>query len=382
MMYMSVDVRSQTEMIDAIQQAIVVVDHDDRVTGWNRFAESLYGWSRDEAMGRKLRELVTSDVIDGNPHSTPIAPEHTVTTQLLIHRRDGSVFVASVTSSPIHDGKSQERGRVIVARDLTAEHAVEDQLRHAQKMEAVGRLAGGVAHDFGNLLTVILAHAEFLRRGGPEAPEWGEDIDQITEAARRAAALTRQLLAFGRNQVLLPRTMDVNIVVEGIASILRDSLGNDVRLQLSLEPVLPSVHADPGQLEQVVINLAANARDAMPGGGTVSVKTFVGLPSGTTAPGRTAEIPANFVALSVSDSGVGMDAHTSAKMFEPFFTTKDAMRGAGLGLSMVHGIVKQSGGTIEVETKVGGGTTVTVYLPVARDADQSTPASQELRRVG
>jgi PAS domain S-box-containing protein len=372
-MYMSTGVRSQTEMIDAIQQAIVVVDRDDRVTGWNRFAESLYGWSRDEAIGGRLCELVRSEVIDGNPHSTPIAPERAVTTQLLIHRRDGSAFVASITSSPIHDG------RIVIARDLTAEHVLEDQARHAQKMEAVGRLAGGVAHDFNNLLTVILAHAEFLRRGGPDAPQWGEDVDQITEAAQRATALTRQLLAFGRKQVLRPRTMDVNIVIEGIASILHDSLGGSVGLELSLEADLPSVHADPGQLEQVVINLAANARDAMPSGGTVSVKTFVGQPP---ASRRTGEFPASYVALSVSDSGVGMDAHTSAKMFEPFFTTKDAMRGAGLGLSIVYGVVKQSGGTIDVETKVGGGTTVTVFLPVAHDADQSTPVSQELRRVG
>jgi len=382
MRYMSVDVRFQTEMIDAIQQAIVVVDHDDCVTGWNRFAESLYGWSRAEAMGHKLRDLVGSDVIDGNPHSTPIANERAVTTQLLIRRRDGSTFVASVTSSPIHDGEGPQRGRVVVARDLTAEHAVEEQLRHTQKMEAVGRLAGGVAHDFNNLLTVILAHAEFLRRGGADSPQWGDDVDQITEAAQRASALTRRLLAFGRKQVLRPRTMDVNIVVEGIVAILEDSFGEGIALELSLDPSLPAVHADPGQLEQVVINLAANARDAMPHGGTVSVKTFEGLPSAVNTLTRPGEPPSSYVALSVSDSGVGMDAHTSSKMFEPFFTTKDAMRGAGLGLSMVYGIVKQSGGTIDVETKVGGGTTVTVYLPVANDADQSAPVSQELRRVG
>jgi signal transduction histidine kinase len=232
------------------------------------------------------------------------------------------------------------------------------------------------------LLTVSLAHAEFLRRGGVDSPQWDEDVDQITEAAQRASALTRRLLAFGRKQVLRPRTMDVNIVVEGIASILEDSLREGVALELSLDPTLPSVHADPGQLEHVVINLATNARDAMPHGGTVSVKTFVGLPSAVTARVRPGEPASSYVALSVSDSGVGMDAHTSAKMFEPFFTTKDAMRGAGLGLSMVYGIVKQSGGTIDVETKVGGGTTVTVYLPVTNDADQSTPVSQELRRVG
>jgi two-component system, cell cycle sensor histidine kinase and response regulator CckA len=377
---MSPDVRFQTDIIDAVQQAIVVVDHDDRVTGWNRFAESLYGWARDSAMGRRFRELVQFDLIDANPHSTEIEIDQAVTTQLLVHRRDGSTFVASVTSSPLHDSKQQQRGRVIVARDLTAEHALEEQVRHAHKMEAIGRLAGGVAHDFNNLLTVILAHAEFMRRGGPGAPNWGEDVDQITEAAQRATALTRQLLAFGRKQLLSLRTVDVNVVVEGIAAILEDSF-DDVRLELSLDPTLPSIHADAGQLEQVVINLANNARDAMPGGGTVSVKTFVGVPSAVTSIHRTGESPANFVALSVCDSGVGMDAQTSARMFEPFFTTKDSMHGAGLGLSMVYGIVKQSGGMIDVETAVGGGTTITVYLPIAREHERRASVSQELRRV-
>jgi PAS domain S-box-containing protein len=379
---MTADVRFQTEVIDAVQQAIVLVDYDDRVTGWNRCAESLYGWSRDDAMGRKFRELVRPGLIDGNPHSTPIAPDRAITTQLLIHRRDDSTFIASVTASPIVDATRRQRGRILVARDLTAEHALEEQARQAHKMEAVGRLAGGVAHDFNNLLTVILAHAEFLRRGGPGAPEWTEDVDQITEAAKRATALTRQLLAFGRKQVLLPRSIDVNIVVEGIASMLRDSLGDDVRLELSLDPTLPAVHADPGQLEQVVINLAANARDAMRGGGTVSVKTFLGLAPGATTSRWTSEIPAGCVALSISDSGVGMDPHTTSKIFEPFFTTKDEMQGAGLGLSMVYGIVKQSGGTIDVETSVGGGTTVTVYLPIARDAAAPASVTQEHRLVG
>jgi signal transduction histidine kinase len=320
-------------------------------------------------------------VIDGNPRLASIAYAGAVTTQLLVHRRNGSTFVASATSSPIHDGKRALPGRIVVARDLTSEQVREEQARHAHKMEAVGRLAGGIAHDFNNLLTVILAHAEFLRRGIPASPDWREDVDQITEAAQRATALTRQLLAFGRKQALLPRTMDVNIVIDGIASMLADLLGDEIALEFSLEPALPAVHADPGQLEQVVINLATNARDAMPGGGTVSVKTFVGLPSDVGSSQHAVEPPTNYVALSVSDSGIGMDANTSQKMFEPFFTTKDSIGGAGLGLSMVYGIIKQSGGTIEVETKVGGGTTVTVFLPVARSGEQPASVPQELRRV-
>ena len=367
-----VDVRFQADLIDAVEQAVIALDNENRVTAWNRHAESLYGWLRSEAIGRVIHDLVKADLIQGNPHSVPIMPDRSVTSQLLITRRDGSSFVAAITSSPIFGPDGVQTGRIGVSRDVTAQHSLEEQIRQAQKMEAVGRLAGGVAHDFNNLLTVVIAHAEFLRRGGPGAPDWNDDIDQITEAARRASALTRQLLAFGRKQVMLPRTMDLNIVIEGIASLLERSLGEDIRLELSLEQGLPAVHADPGQLEQVLINLAANARDAMPNGGAVSVKTFVGVPDDSSGLRHTGEFPTGlYVALSVTDTGVGMDTLTAAKVFEPFFTTKDPMHGTGLGLSTVYGIVKQSGGTISVDSKVGAGTTITVFLPIARDAELS-----------
>jgi two-component system, cell cycle sensor histidine kinase and response regulator CckA len=366
------EVQFQADLIDAVQQAVVAVDNANCVTAWNRYAETLFGWSRAEAMGKSYDELIAAGLIEGDPHSIPIKTDRSATSQLRIRRRDGTTFVASVTSSPIYGPDGAQRGRIDVSRDVTEQLVFEEQLRQAQKMEAVGRLAGGVAHDFNNLLTVVIAHAEFLRHGGPSSPQWTDDIDQITEAAHRASTLTRQLLAFGRKQVLLPRTIDLNIVVEGIASILQRSLGEDITLELNLDPSLPPIHADPGQLEQVVINLAANARDAMPRGGTVLIKTSVGIPAESSMVWHNGRRAADLrVALSVTDTGIGMDAATAANMFEPFFTTKDPLRGTGLGLSTVYGIVKQSGGTIGVDTAVGSGTAITVYLPVAQNTEVS-----------
>ena len=370
---LSDEIRFQAELIDIVEQAVIAVDNRSRVTVWNRFAEKLYGSRRDEAVGRIIHEIIDADLIDGNPASVPILPDRNISSLLRIRRRDGSSFVASVTSSPILGADGTQRGRLWVSRDVTTQLSLEEHVRQAQKMEAVGRLAGGVAHDFNNLLTVVIAHAEFLRRGGPDAPDWKDDINQITEAAHRASLLTRQLLAFGRKQVLRPQTMDLNNVVGGIASILERSLGEDVRLELHLAIDLPPVHADPGQLEQVVMNLAANARDAMPRGGTIAVKTYVGFPDDASTLRHTRDVPASaYVALSVADTGVGMDSETVANMFEPFFTTKDEMRGTGLGLSTVYGIVKQSEGTIAVDTKLGVGTTVTIYLPVTHEAAPPT----------
>ncbi|HTE43849.1 MAG TPA: ATP-binding protein, partial [Gemmatimonadaceae bacterium] len=215
----------------------------------------------------------------------------------------------------------------------------------------------------------VIAHAEFLLRGGPNSPRWEDDINQITEAAVHASTLTRQLLAFGRKQVLFPRALNLNDIIEGIAPVVGASLGEDIRLELSLTPGLPAVHADPGQLEQVIINIAANARDAMPRGGSLTLTSHLAFPSNEEKTRSTSEYPiARYVALSFADTGDGMDAATAAHMFEPFYTTKGPGGGSGLGLSTVYGIVKQSGGTVEVDTELGGGTTITIFLPVAQAA--------------
>ena len=230
----------------------------------------------------------------------------------------------------------------------------EEQLRQAQKMEAVGRLAGGIAHDFNNLLTVITSYGDLLLEDLAPDDSRRDDVDQIRKAAEGAAALTRQLLAFSRQQVLEPKVVDLRAILAGTEKLLRRLIGADVHLAMPLAPDLGAVKADPGQLEQIIINLAVNARDAMPGGGRLTIEAANMVVE--TRPGR-------YVMLAVSDTGIGMDEQTKARVFEPFFTTKESGKGTGLGLATVYGIVKQAGGFITVDSEPGRGTTFKVYLP-------------------
>ncbi|MBA3346405.1 MAG: response regulator, partial [Gemmatimonadales bacterium] len=255
-------------------------------------------------------------------------------------------------------------------RDITDRKSLEDQLRQAQKMEAVGQLAGGIAHDFNNLLTAILGHGELLLAEiGPEDPRRA-DVTEITRAAHRAAALTRQLLAFSRKQVLQPRVINLNAVVNDLAAMLRRIIGEHVSLELLPDSSLGYVYADAGQLEQVITNLIVNARDAMPQGGTLTLRTAnVHRHESPDWEGRDHLVGGALVALSVTDTGIGMDDWILAHLFEPFFTTKELGRGTGLGLATVYGIVRQSGGQIQVRSQLNVGSTFTVYLPQVQGAD-------------
>jgi nitrogen-specific signal transduction histidine kinase len=245
---------------------------------------------------------------------------------------------------------------------------LEEQLRQSQKMEAVGRLAGGIAHDFNNLLMVIMGHGELLRRGLPAEDPLLRKVQQVMGAAERAARLVRQLLAFSRKQVLEPQVLDLNALVSETARMLRPLLGEDVQVVTRLDPALGRVRVDPAQIDQVLMNLAVNARDAMPGGGTLVLETanVEGPASGPAAPGGR-------VALTVRDTGHGMDDETQAQAFEPFFTTKAGIGGTGLGLSMVYGIVQQSGGQITLESAPGCGSKFRILLP---RADGSSPVAE------
>ncbi|PYX91406.1 MAG: hybrid sensor histidine kinase/response regulator, partial [Acidobacteria bacterium] len=250
-------------------------------------------------------------------------------------------------------------------REITEQRRLESQLRQAQKMEAIGRLAGGVAHDFNNLLSVIHGYTEILlRRFRPGDPAYRE-ADQVLTATERAAALTQQLLAFGRKQVLVPRVIDLNSVVKDMDHMLRRLIREDIDLGMRTEPELWLVRADPAQMEQVIINLAVNASDAIPSGGRVTIETrnmFLDQSAVRQDPALT---PGHYVVLSVSDTGIGMDAETRARIFEPFFTTKELTKGTGLGLATVYGIVQQSGGHISVYSEPGHGSTFKIYLPRA-----------------
>jgi two-component system, cell cycle sensor histidine kinase and response regulator CckA len=295
-------------------------------------------------------------------------------------RADGRVLWMYLNLSVVPDAHGRPVSLLAYLRDITDRKNLEDQLRQAQKMEAVGQLAGGIAHDFNNLLTAILGSTELLLADIPAFDSRREDLQEIGRAAHRAAGLVRQLLAYSRKQVLQPRQVNLNAIVHEMGAMLRRVVGEQIALQLHLDPSLGDVIADPGQLEQVIANLGVNARDAMPAGGTLTLTTANVSGAGlATASAEGLPLGGPLVALSVGDTGIGMDDHVMAHLFEPFFTTKELGRGTGLGLATVYGIVRQSGGQIQVASRPGEGSTFTVFLPRAEATagGAGTPAATE-----
>src|SRR5216110_717282 len=278
-------------------------------------------------------------------------------------RRDGRPLTAQLSVRAVRNGAGQVEYYETFVRDVTDQRRLQQQLLQSQKMEAVGRLAGGIAHDFNNLLTVITSYSDLLLEDlGTDDPK-RSDVEQVRKAADGAAALTRQLLAFSRQQVVEPRVVSLNAVVESLQKILRRVIGEDIEVTIALAPDLESVRADVGQLEQVLMNLVVNARDAMPTGGRLTVETANVEHDPEYARDREAAAVRRFAMLAVTDTGCGMDEATKARIFEPFFTTKETGKGTGLGLATVYGIVQQSGGFIWVYSEPGRGTTFKVYLP-------------------
>jgi PAS domain S-box-containing protein len=345
-------------------EAIMTADMEGRITSWNPAAERLFGFSREEILGRHISILhpdgpeqtstLLEAVLRGEITEEPAAARS---------RKDGTVVQVSVTLFPLRNLDGGIIGMSAVARDTTERSELDAQVRQAQKMEAIGRLAGGVAHDFNNLLTVIGAHSAFLLESlDPSDPQY-EDAEAIRKAGIRASGLTRQLLAFSRKQLLKPTRLALNAIVEDTRRMLERLVGEDVRIVTRLASDLGYVIADASQFDQVLMNLVVNARDAMPDGGSLTITTRnVDLTANMTAARRVIP-PGNYVVLEVTDTGVGMDAAVQARLFEPFFTTKEPGQGTGLGLATVYGIVKQSGGYVLVTSALAQGTTFHVYLP-------------------
>ncbi|HEX2219815.1 MAG TPA: PAS domain S-box protein [Gemmatimonadales bacterium] len=361
---------SQAQLQRAESVALVMTAHVGLDGRWRKVTPrlcELLGYTEADLLARTVADVVhPADLETAHAERRRlIAGEaHSSDATLRLLRRDGVVVWVYANTSVVQDASGAPLYFLVYLRDVTERKILEEQLRQAQKMEAVGQLAGGVAHDFNNLLTAIIGNAELLLR--EIAPEDSRRLDvlEINRAAHRAAGLTRQLLAFSRKQVLQPRIVDLNIVVSDLTAMLRRIIGEHVELRLQLQPGLGRVLADPGQLEQVITNLAVNARDAMPSGGMLTIRTAdveaADVPSRGPEP---TPILGPLVELSVSDDGVGMDERTQARLFEPFFTTKELGRGTGLGLATVYGIVRQSGGYIRVSSRLHHGSTFTVYLP-------------------
>ncbi|MEZ5420306.1 MAG: response regulator [Vicinamibacterales bacterium] len=359
--------------LDAVGEALAVVDADGVIVRVNGAFERLLGASAPAMEGTPLERWV---VLPPTAAADPLAPPspHPPPTATYT-RQDGEVIPAHVHAAPL----DRPGWRVVTVRDgrdrIRLEAALQDnkdlteQLRRSQKIGALGRLAGGVAHDFNNLLQVIAGHAEALGTGSLDQRARRRVLRSIQTATERAASLTRQLLAFGRRQILMPEVLDLNVTVRTLERMLTRVIGEDIQLVSTLAPDLAPVRVDPGQIEQVVLNLAINARDAMLDGGTLEIATanFV-LDEPWAHQSLPVRVPAGaWVLLSVRDTGTGMDADTATQAFEPFFTTKDSSKGSGLGLSMVYGIVKQSDGYTWIDTAPGAGTAVHVLLPAVQD---------------
>ncbi|HLG98551.1 MAG TPA: PAS domain S-box protein [Bryobacteraceae bacterium] len=373
--------RRLAAIVEDSDDAIVAESLDGTITAWNRGAERLFGYSAEEIVGAPISRIIPPDRLDEmriilERIGRGDAVDHSETERIA---KDGRRIRVSITISPIRDDAGRVVGASKIARDVTRQTQLEELVRQTQKMEAVGRLAGGLAHDFNNLLTVILGYAVAIKnRISPEDP-LHNTVNEILTAGERAASLTGQLLAFSRKQVIQPQIVDLNLFVSGTRNMLERLLGEDVDLAAVLDPEPCFVNMDTGQLTQILMNLAVNSRDAMPTGGKLTIETRTVVREREDL-GRRGIRPAGaYAVLAVSDTGVGMSPETEAHIFEPFFTTKEPGKGTGLGLATVYGIVTQNSGWVDFYTEPNHGTTFRIYLPrVPAPIEAETPQSKEV----
>ena len=335
-----------------------------------------YGYTREEFLAMTIKDIrPAEDIPNLLDNVSRVMPQHEDAGIWKHKKKDGTITYVEITA---HELTFYGRpAQIVLAYDVTERRFLEEQFRQSQKLEAVGQLAGGVAHDFNNLLTVITGYSDLSLRGLDKDTPLYSNLEEIKKAGESAASLTRQLLAFSRKQVLQPKVLKLNVIVDDVNKMLQRLIGEDIDLLMVLEPSLGQIKADPGQIEQVILNLTVNARDAMPQGGKLTIETANVYLDDKYARRHTAIQPGHYVMLAVSDNGCGIDAEIQLRMFEPFFTTKEQGKGTGLGLSTVYGIVKQSDGNIWVYSEVGKGTTFKVYLPRVDEGAQEYKRSAE-----
>jgi hypothetical protein len=361
-------------IVETTTEGVWSLDAAAKTTFMNTRMAAMMGCTAEEAVGKPAADLIPRDSLAAwAPHVAPRVEGIVVRTDIRIQRPDGKDLWLLVDSTPSFSESGAFDGILAMAVDMTERRRLEEQLRQSQKMEAIGNLAGGVAHDFNNLLSVILSFTGLVLASVKTDDPIHADLEEVRKAGERAADLTRQLLAFGRQQMLQPRIVTLNHVLGGMEKMLRRIVGEDIELSILTSYTLGKILADPGQLEQVIMNLIINARDAMPEGGQVSIETanveldaaYAALHLGVT--------PGPHAMIAITDTGSGMDPATRAHIFEPFFTTKERGKGTGLGLSTVFGIVQQSGGHIWVYTEPGKGSTFKVYFPRVDGAIDAQP---------
>lgn len=358
--------RRYRQLIENMPVCCFTFDRSGTILSWNRASEEIYGYSEHEAVGKTIHTLITTSETESETSKNiqEVFSGRTVKSVLWRDRnKAGDPGWRLGNEFPLFNPDGSVSCGVFVGMDVTRSKELEEQLRQSQKMEAVGRLAGGIAHDFNNLLTAILGYTEILERG--LEGDLLSMVGEIRSAGRRAASLTQQLLAFGRKQVLQPRSLDLNCLVKGMLGMLRRIIGEHIHLQADVSPDPVQVEADPSQIEQLVMNLIVNARDAVESGGRIQLQTgYRDLDERFCSKIQDLQ-PGRYALLEVSDNGTGMDEQTLQRIFEPFFTTKEQGKGTGLGLATAFGVVKQSGGHITVSSKIGTGSTFQVYLPAA-----------------
>ena len=359
-------------LIDTARDVIFTATPRGVITSLNQAFESSTGWNRAEWLGKTYYDLFHSEDVDGSRQYFIRALEgvKVPVREIRIHRKGGGYVIGEFTITP-----QKEHGKVVgligVARDVTERKQLEDQYRHAQKMESLGTLAGGIAHDFNNILAIVLGHASLIPRNQGNPAKQTANIDAVIQASHRGAALVRQLLTFASKSDILFESVQLNEVVTETTRLMGETFPKTIIVRLQLEQNLPTIVADPNQLHQLLLNLCINARDAMPSGGTLSIKTtFVG---GDALSVHFPNVGARtYIVLQVSDTGLGMDQATKRRIFEPFFTTKEKGKGTGLGLATVYGIVESHGGFVDVDSEVGVGSTFHVYFPTQVIGEEKT----------